>query len=614
MIKLFYFLMRNQQINLNTGRKEYFINMNSSQNNQQQQQINENYRSHENYFNNQQQQQNNFYSLTTQNNIIGNKRQLNEENLNQEEKENCGIPFNKRPYLDNQKALFENEDQINRSGEEDIEDEEEEDEEEVEEESGESSGGIDLTKIDNNLPECSIKQEQNLSSFGINIKSNYGQQQQQQITTNIYSTPQQHSTSQQYIYNNNNTSTTSAFTNFGMIPPSAPIAHSTPIIGQSYNNTFNSNTLKNFQQVALGYLGQAAALPTIRSLPINQYNFSNIQSSSQNFQLASYGGYGGYHGYPHQMFSNKIFTPQMTSPLNNSSSFSIGRDSGVGGINKIIKDIQKSGSSSGGSSEESALSVKTGQSIELIHKEPKFPPYMSQITLDGYQQYRDLEEIFFDKPIPARLSLLNSNKKYPITLAEIHRRLNPPECLNTSYLSGILRRAKNKNGGNKLRMELGKYDCGLHLQTGKRKSSQVTTISALCEGEAIQVAEDFNKSVKDQQNGFPFEQIAKELIRRSSPEMRNKNIDDANNLLELLREAISIVEIATEQETLPLVPLTGEVINQQQYNNIQHLMPETLNQSKRFGRAKIFSFTILLIVLAIDLLLQVGQHFLKLFF
>jgi hypothetical protein len=43
------------------------------------------------------------------------------------------------------------------------------------------------------------------------------------------------------------------------------------------------------------------------------------------------------------------------------------------------------------------------------------------------------------------------------------------------------RRAKNKDGGQRLREDLSRYQCGIELQTGKRKSSQVTTFSTLCE-------------------------------------------------------------------------------------------------------------------------------------
>jgi len=42
--------------------------------------------------------------------------------------------------------------------------------------------------------------------------------------------------------------------------------------------------------------------------------------------------------------------------------------------------------------------------------------------------------------VPGRLSLLSSTSKYKVTIAEVQRRLAPPECLNASLLGGVLRR------------------------------------------------------------------------------------------------------------------------------------------------------------------------------
>ena len=42
--------------------------------------------------------------------------------------------------------------------------------------------------------------------------------------------------------------------------------------------------------------------------------------------------------------------------------------------------------------------------------------------------------------VPGRLSLLSSTSKYKVSMAEVQRRLSPPECLNASLLGGVLRR------------------------------------------------------------------------------------------------------------------------------------------------------------------------------
>lgn len=76
--------------------------------------------------------------------------------------------------------------------------------------------------------------------------------------------------------------------------------------------------------------------------------------------------------------------------------------------------------------------------------------------------------------MPGRLSLLSSTSKYKVTLAEIQRRLSPPECLNASLLGGVLRRAKSKDGGKRLRERLDKI--GLSLPAGRRKAANVTLL------------------------------------------------------------------------------------------------------------------------------------------
>ncbi|XP_055311373.1 transcription factor AP-2-epsilon isoform X2 [Sitodiplosis mosellana] len=111
--------------------------------------------------------------------------------------------------------------------------------------------------------------------------------------------------------------------------------------------------------------------------------------------------------------------------------------------------------------------------------------------------------------VPGRLSLLSSTSKYKVTIAEVQRRLSPPECLNASLLGGVLRRAKSKNGGRLLREKLEKI--GLNLPAGRRKAANVTLLTSLVEGEAIHLARDFGYVCETE---FPSRQVAEYLLRQ----------------------------------------------------------------------------------------------------
>ncbi|XP_006007759.1 transcription factor AP-2-alpha isoform X3 [Latimeria chalumnae] len=126
--------------------------------------------------------------------------------------------------------------------------------------------------------------------------------------------------------------------------------------------------------------------------------------------------------------------------------------------------------------------------------------------------------------VPGRLSLLSSTSKYKVTVAEVQRRLSPPECLNASLLGGVLRRAKSKNGGRSLREKLDKI--GLNLPAGRRKAANVTLLTSLVEGEAVHLARDFGYVCETE---FPAKAVAEYMNRQHSDP--NEQVTRKNMLL-----------------------------------------------------------------------------------
>jgi len=114
-------------------------------------------------------------------------------------------------------------------------------------------------------------------------------------------------------------------------------------------------------------------------------------------------------------------------------------------------------------------------------------------------------------------------------VAEVQRRLSPPECLNASLLGGVLRRAKSKDGGKVLRDKLERI--GMTLPSGRRKAANVTLLTSLVEGEAIHLARDFGYVCESE---FPAKQVAEFLTGRAadvSEQYRRKELLLATRLV-----------------------------------------------------------------------------------
>uniref|UniRef100_A0AC35UDD1 TF_AP-2 domain-containing protein n=1 Tax=Rhabditophanes sp. KR3021 TaxID=114890 RepID=A0AC35UDD1_9BILA len=169
----------------------------------------------------------------------------------------------------------------------------------------------------------------------------------------------------------------------------------------------------------------------------------------------------------------------------------------------------------------------------------------------------DEPEVF--AKVPGRALLLNSIKKFDVTIAEIHRRINPPERLNGSLLGGILRRAKNKDGGKKLREELDKVN--IRLESGRRKSVTISAFTSFAEEEIIHVVKDFDNACKAH---YPARQIARELIFRKFSILNNfekirQNLTSSLETISLLVQILKEDASPLGRENHPIKTLNNEV-------------------------------------------------------
>uniref|UniRef100_A0A7N8WY03 Transcription factor AP-2-alpha n=1 Tax=Mastacembelus armatus TaxID=205130 RepID=A0A7N8WY03_9TELE len=111
--------------------------------------------------------------------------------------------------------------------------------------------------------------------------------------------------------------------------------------------------------------------------------------------------------------------------------------------------------------------------------------------------------------VPGRLSLLSSTSKYKVTVAEVQRRLSPPECLNASLLGGVLR----------------SVNCSEIDVTIFNKQTHSTSFFSFS-GEAVHLARDFGYVCETE---FPAKAVAEYVNRQHSDP--NEQVQRKNMLL-----------------------------------------------------------------------------------
>lgn len=160
--------------------------------------------------------------------------------------------------------------------------------------------------------------------------------------------------------------------------------------------------------------------------------------------------------------------------------------------------------------------------------------------------------------VEGRLGMNENKSFFMTTVEEMKRRIDGPERLNSSNMACNLRKSKAKNGGDKLRDELKNH--GVDLQRNRSQRGHPTKLTALVEGETVQIAQDLQEIVNEE---YPTGRIAEEVVLEAKSEVF---IDK-----ESFEECMSALH-STLSSVVP--PITGIAPKASENKNLNHSMED----------------------------------------
>lgn len=197
---------------------------------------------------------------------------------------------------------------------------------------------------------------------------------------------------------------------------------------------------------------------------------------------------------------------------------------------------------------------------------PSQQPVKIDVVPEGFQFEDPSDDVF--ETVHGRNSVGECGLTYHITIAEVERRTNGVERLNSSNMAANLRRSKLKNGGELMRKQMN--DKGIDVTQGTRQHVFPNKIISLSEAETVHMAKELSEMVEE---SYPIQDIGREIANEA---MDNGSVNLQQLMdIEGFQECMSAL---TNVMSSVVPPITG-IVPKSSNNKELNLGMEELSQA-----------------------------------